>query len=199
LRKELSELGGLFASMWADQMKRSEEPLTYEAPVVDVPEPEPECRAIGVPAVRTENLGLSFLVPDNGSPGTSLSASDRVPLAFLTTTSTSNRPSFDSMEHPERSHAQGVTFDAGAVSRGSSGRKVANGFQRIARRLSVSGGENGIAAKLSVRGHKRDSSTLSGGSRAASVTSLRVLEGIEEPRHIEKPKEEKKKKRRHLL
>lgn len=182
--------------MWADQMKRSEEPLTYEAPVVDVP--EPECRAIGVPAVRTENLGLSFVVSDSGSPGTSsLSASDRVPLAFLTTTSTSNRPSFDSMEHPERSHAQGVTFDAGAVSRGSSGKKVANGFQRIARRLSVSGGETGIAAKLSVRGHKRDSSTLSGGSRAASVTSLK--EGMEEHRHVEKHKEEKKKKRRHLL
>ncbi|KAJ8581560.1 P-loop containing nucleoside triphosphate hydrolase protein [Rhizopogon salebrosus TDB-379] len=130
-RKELLELNGLFASMWTDQISTPEEPMTYEAPVVDVPEPESrvtEGQIASPEAAPKENLGFSFLMMHNYSGGPSLSP-------------TPDSPSADIPGHPERSHAQGtsVTFGAGAINtppraaspEPGSGRKVAYGISGL--------------------------------------------------------------------
>jgi hypothetical protein len=197
-RKELLELNGLFSSMWTDQISTPEEPMTYEAPVVDVPEPESRVTEGQIPspeAAPKEDLGLSFLMMHNYSGGPSLSP-------------TPDSPSVDSPGHPERSHAQGtsVTFGAGAINtppraaspEPGSGRKVAYGIQRLARRMSISG----RGPKLPfVSGHQRDSSTVSSasGSGGASVSppaSMDARESVDEPHHVEKTKEEKRRKKR---
>jgi hypothetical protein len=200
-RKELLELNGLFASMWTDQISTPEEPMTYEAPVVDVPEPESrvtEGQIVSPESAPKEDLGLSFLMMHNYSGGPSLSP-------------TPDSPSVDSPGHPERSHAQGtsVTFGAGAINtppraaspEPGSGRKVAYGIQRLARRMSISGG-GGRGPKLPfVSGHQRDSSTVSSasGSGGASVSppaSMDARESVDESQHVEKTKEEKRRKKR---
>ncbi|OJA12611.1 hypothetical protein AZE42_10396 [Rhizopogon vesiculosus] len=206
-RKELLELKGLFASMWADQINVSQEPMMYEVPAVNVP--EPESRAIeeqisspqALPKEEKEDLDLPFLMSD-GSPA----APDSAQLAFLTTKSTSHILSVDNLNHTERSHVQGarVTFDAGAPHRASSpepgsGQRMTNVIQRLAKRLSIGGGK-----LVNLSEHQRDSSTASSasGSGGASVSppaSMRARESVEEPRHMEKPKENKRKKRSHLL
>jgi hypothetical protein len=178
--------------------------MTYEAPVVDVP--EPEAVAVSSLQMKEDMMGLSFTVSD-GSPSTSsFSASDSVPLAFL---STADIPSVDRPGH--RSHAQGasVTFDAGALNTphraGSpepgSGRRMAHGIQRLARRISVGGGKLGLA---NLSGQQRGSSTgsIASGSGGGSVSpsaSMDARASVEEPRHVEKAKEQKRKKRKSFV
>jgi len=180
--------------------------MTYEAPVVDVPEAE----AVAIPSLQMKEdmMGLSFTVSD-GSPSTSsFSASDSVPLAFL---STADTPSVDRPGH--RSHAQGasVTFDAGALNtphragepEPGSGRRMAHGIQRLAKRISVGGGKLGLA---NLSGQQRSSSTGSvasgsgsGGGSVSPSASMDARASVEEPRHEEKPKEQKRKKRKALV
>lgn len=178
--------------------------MTYEAPVVDVPEPE----AVALPSLQMNEdmMGLSFTVSD-GSPSTSsFSGPDSVPLAFL---STADTPSVDRPGH--LSHAQGasVTFDADALNTphraGSpepgSGRRMAHGIQRLAKRISVGGGKLRLA---DLSGKQRGSSTgsIASGSGSGSVSppaSMDARASVEEPRHVERAKEQKKKKRKSFV
>lgn len=223
--KELLEQDGLFASMWAQQISASEEPLVPkagagydvdEAPVVDIPESEMRSSVVderivlesphAVPASlqsKDAGVGVTFPVSDD----TAGPVFDSGPMAFPTTTSTSNTPSVRS--HPVgQGHVQGasVTFDAGAIntpprsgtpepgSGSGSGRKVAQNFQRLARRISLSAGKGPKLANLP--GLRRDSSMISTASASAGASTPASAQesGVEE--QGEMSKEERKKKKR---
>jgi len=217
--RELLERDGLFASMWAQQVSASEEPKTGaeydmdDAPVVDVPEFETRSSAAAVesPQVVSSSLraemGVAFPISDD-TPGT---ASYSGPLAFPATTSTSNPASVRS-NPTGHVHGASVTFDAGAINtpprtgtpEPGSGRKVAQNFQRLARRISLSG----KGPKLSnLPGLRRESSmvgTVSAGAGASTppAASTSAQESFEEPsqqQRVEMSKEERKKKRKSFI
>lgn len=223
--RELVEQDGLFASMWAQQVSASEEPLTSkpgvgydvdEAPVVDVPESVTRSSAVDeriaaespqvIPAsLQTKegetDIGVAFPVSDD----TAGVVSDSGPLAFPTT-STSNTPSVRS--HPTgHAHGISVTFDAGALNTpprtgtpepgSGSGRKAVQNIQRLARRISLSG----KGPKLgSLPGLRRDSSMVSTASASGAVStppSTSARESVEEQQEeVEMSKEERKKRKK---
>ncbi|KAG1721522.1 hypothetical protein EDB19DRAFT_1917263 [Suillus lakei] len=120
--RELLELDGLFASMWADQVSASEDPkapagydVDDDAPVVNIPESDKCSTAVEEHiAVDPPNL-IPASLPHKADVSISFSILDDLPQTVLTTASSSNSPSIHS--HPERSaiptHMQGlrVTFD----------------------------------------------------------------------------------------
>jgi len=187
-----------------------------EAPVVDIAESEmrssvvEERMAVESPQVvpaslqtrecePEASLGVEFPVSDDTAP-----AVDSGPMAFPT--STSNTPSVHS-HPPGQGHAQGasVTFDAGVIntpprtgtpepgSGSGSGRKVAQNFQRLARRISLSG----KAPKLSnLPGLRRDASMMSTASASRSTpASISAQESGAED-HPERSKEERSKRKK---
>jgi hypothetical protein len=237
--KELLELDGLFASMWAQQVSASEEPLPSkvtvgyevdETPVVDITESEtrsnaPEEIVVESPQVVPASLhtkevevevdtGVSLVFPvSDDTPGTdATSAPEPAPMAFPTTASTSKTPSVRS--HPTgHVHSTSVTFDAGVLNTpprtgtpepGSTpgpGRKAAQNFQRLARRISLSGKGPKLA---NLPGLRRDASMVStasasgaaGASTPASTSGRESTEEHQQQVDASPSKEEKKKKKR---
>lgn len=224
--RELLGQDGLFASMWAQQVSASEEPLTSkpgvgydmdEAPVVDVPESVTMSSAVDdrvvaespqvVPASLQvkegeADVGVAFPVSDDAAGV----VSDSGPLAFPTT-STSNAPSVRS--HPTgHAHGVSVTFDAGALNTpprtgtpepgSGSGRKTVQNIQRLARRISLSG----KGPKLgNLPGLRRDSSMMSTASASASGAvstppSTSARESVEEQQEDVEMSKEERKKRK---
>ncbi|KAG1724270.1 hypothetical protein EDB19DRAFT_2028878 [Suillus lakei] len=120
--RELLELDGLFASMWADQVSASEDPkapagydVDDDAPVVNIPESDTCSTAVEEHiAVDPPNL-IPASLPPKADVSISFSILDDLPQTVPTTASSSNFPSIHS--HPEHSaiptHMQGlrVTFD----------------------------------------------------------------------------------------
>ncbi|KAG2113884.1 uncharacterized protein F5147DRAFT_680298 [Suillus discolor] len=222
--RELLELNGLFASMWADQISASEDPKAPagydaddDAPVVDVPESETRSTAVEVEervAVDSPQVvPASLPVP---SARISFPISEDLPQTFPTTVSMSDSPSTHS--HPERSaipahvHGANVTFDAKATTppRASSPEPrralSTHNIQRLARKISLSGKAPKLPGVLRRDTHVRDVSLASSGSGTAGGSASTpptgsARESVDES-HVEiaaLKKEEKKKKRKSFL
>lgn len=225
--RELLELNGLFASMWADQISASEDPkvaagydvdVNDDAPVVDIPESETrstaveERIAVDSPQVVPESLQAKPDAP------ISFPVTDDPPLMFPTTTSTSEAPSTHS--HPERSaipaHVQGasVTFDAKVTTPPRTGspepRRAlsTHNIQRLARKISLSGKAPKLPGVLRRDTSMRESSMASsgsgagpaGGSASTPPASGSARGSVDEPPiEVLTKKEEKKKKRKSFI
>lgn len=213
--RELLELNGLFASMWADQISASEDPkapagydVDDDAPVVDVPESETRSTAVEerVAVDSLQVVPASLPVP---SARISFPISEDLPQTFPTTVSMSDSPSTHS--HPERSaipahvHGANVTFDAKATTppRASSPEPrralSTHNIQRLARKISLSGKAPKLPGVLRRDTHVRDVSLASSGSASTPPTGS-ARESVDES-HVEiaLKKEEKKKKRKSFL
>ncbi|KAG1799838.1 uncharacterized protein HD556DRAFT_69973 [Suillus plorans] len=225
--RELLELNGLFASMWADQISASEDPkapagydVDDDAPVVDVPESETRSTAVEVEervAVDSPQVVTASL-PAQPSARISFPISEDLPQTFPTTVSMSDSPSTHS--HPERSaipahvHSANVTFDAKATTppRASSPEPrralSTHNIQRLARKISLSGKAPKLPGVLRRDTHVRDVSLASSGSgtgtaggSASTPPTGSARESVDES-HAEiaaLKKEEKKKKRKSFL
>ncbi|KAG1807748.1 hypothetical protein EV424DRAFT_227037 [Suillus variegatus] len=221
--RELLELNGLFASMWADQISASEDPkapagydVDDDAPVVDVPESETRSTAVEerVAVDSLQVVPASLPVP---SARISFPISEDLPQTFPTTVSMSDSPSTHS--HPERSaipahvHGANVTFDAKATTppRASSPEPrralSTHNIQRLARKISLSGKAPKLPGVLRRDTHVRDVSLASSGSgtgtaggSASTPPTGSARESVDES-HVEiaLKKEEKKKKRKSFL
>lgn len=225
--KELLELNGLFASMWADQISASEDPkatagydveVDNDAPVVDIPESETrstaveERMAIDSPQVVPQSLQAKSDAP------ISFPISDDPPLTFPTTTSTSDAPSIHS--YPERSaipaHVQGasVTFDAKVTTPPRTGspepRRAlsTHNIQRLARKISLSGKAPKLPGVLRRDASVREASMASSGSGAGTAVgsastppaSGSARESMDEPQiEVVMKKDERKKKRKSFI
>ncbi|KAG2153648.1 uncharacterized protein EDB93DRAFT_1248550 [Suillus bovinus] len=226
--RELLELNGIFASMWADQISASEYPKAPagydaddDAPVVDIPESETRSTAVEVEEPIAVHVDSSQVVPASLSakPHAHISfpISEDLPQTFPTTVSTSDSPSVHS--HPERSaipgHVQSasVTFDAKVTTppRTSSPEPrralSTHNIQRLARKISLSGKAPKLPGVLRRETSVRDASLASsasgagtaGGSASTPPTGS-ARESVDEP-HAElvAKKDEKKKKRKSFL
>ncbi|KAG2052405.1 hypothetical protein BDR06DRAFT_957682 [Suillus hirtellus] len=223
--RELLELNGLFASMWADQISASENPkapagydLDDDAPVVDVPESETRSTAVEEPVAVHSPQVVPASLSAQPSARISFPVSEDLPQTFPTTVSMSDSPSTHS--HPERSaipahvHGANVTFDANATTppRASSPEPrralSTHNIQRLARKISFSGTKAPkLPGVLRRDTHVRDVSLASSGSgtgtaggSASTPPTGSARESVDES-HIEIPlkKEERKKKRKSFL
>ncbi|KAG2072290.1 hypothetical protein BDR04DRAFT_1153542 [Suillus decipiens] len=216
--KELLELDGLFASMWADQISASEDPKTqagYEvdvgddAPVVDIPEPETRSTVVEEIIVADSPQVIPASLEAQPNAPIAFPISNDAPQAFPTTASVSDTPSIHS--HPELSsipaHVQGasVTFDAKATTpprmaspeprRGLSTHNI----QRLARKISLSGKAPKLPALLRRDTSMREASMASSGSVGGSATTPptgSARESVDEPQSEALSKKEDKKKKR---
>ncbi|KAG1727623.1 P-loop containing nucleoside triphosphate hydrolase protein [Suillus lakei] len=225
--RELLELNGLFASMWADQISASEDPKAPagydadddDAPVVDIPKSGTRSTAVEEHVtVESPKVVPASLPPKADVPISFLTSafpiSDDPPQTFPTTASASDSPSIHS--HPERSaipaHMQGasVTFDptVNLPSRaGSPEPKRAlstHNIQRLARKISLSGKTPRLPGVLRRETSVRDSSmasSVAGGSASTPPASGSARESVDEPpvEVISKKAERKKKKRKSFI
>lgn len=223
--RELLELNGLFASMWADQISASEDPKAPagydaddDAPVVDVPESETRSTAVEEPVAVDSPQVVPVSLPAKPSAPISFPISEDLLQTFPTTVSMSDSPSTHS--HPERSaipahvHGANVTFDAKATTppRATSPEPrralSTHNIQRLARKISLSGTKAPkLPGVLRRDTHVRDVSLASSGSgtgtaggSASTPPTGSARESVDES-HVEiaLKKEDKKKKRKSFL
>lgn len=222
--RELLELNGLFASMWADQISASEDPKAPagydaddDAPVVDVPESETRSTAVEEPVAVDSPQVVPVSLPAKPSAPISFPISEDLLQTFPTTVSMSDSPSTHS--HPERSaipahvHGANVTFDAKATTppRATSPEPrralSTHNIQRLARKISLSGKAPKLPGVLRRDTHVRDVSLASSGSgtgtaggSASTPPTGSARESVDES-HVEiaLKKEDKKKKRKSFL
>ncbi|KAG1724265.1 P-loop containing nucleoside triphosphate hydrolase protein [Suillus lakei] len=180
LHRELVELGGLFASMWADQISAR-------------------------PRIPKPQLDTTSLPPKVDAPISS-PISDDPPQTFPTTASTSDSSSIHS--HPERSaipaHMQGanVTFDAPVTTPSRAGSPEpkralsTHNIQRLARKISLSNKSPKLPGVLRRGRSMRDASTASnvaGRSVYMPPASGSARESVDEPQiKVVSKKEEKR-------
>jgi ATP-binding cassette subfamily B (MDR/TAP) protein 6 len=152
--RELLELNGLFASMWADQISASEDPKARagydvdDAPVVDIPESETRSTAVEERIVIDSPQVVPATLETKADVPVSFPTFDDAPQTFPTTASTSDAPSVHS--YPECSaipaHVQStsVTFDAKVTMPPQTGSPEpkrglsTHNIQRLVRKISLS-------------------------------------------------------------
>ncbi|KAG1727621.1 ABC transporter type 1, transmembrane domain-containing protein [Suillus lakei] len=203
--RELLELNGLFASMWADQISASEDPkapagydVDDDAPVVDIPESETRSTAVEehiavdspkvIPASPPPKADVPISFPTSAFP-----ISDDPPQTFPTTASTGecerstrrlNPPSRAGSPEPKRALST-------------------HNIQRLARKISLSGKTPRLPGVLRRETSVRDSSmasSVAGGSASTPPASGSARESVDEPPvEVISKKEERKKKRKSFI
>jgi ATP-binding cassette subfamily B (MDR/TAP) protein 6 len=217
--RELLELNGLFASMWADQISASEDPKARagydvdDAPVVDIPESETRSTAVEERIVIDSPQVVPATLETKADVPISFPTFDDVPQTFPTTASTSDAPSVHS--YPERSaipaHVQSasVTFDAKVTTPPRTGSPEpkrglsTHNIQRLARKISLSGKAPKLPGVLRRDTSLRESSMASSAGTSGSASTPptgSARASVDEPQG-ETPlkKEERKKKRKSFI